>query len=81
MTTFKDIKEMLMMVREDQDAPKSLREKIDRMVLLIDGDKEIQLKIDSLQQELEEASSDMNIPSFVRTQIWSISSALETVAE
>lgn len=81
MNTFEDIKEMLLMVREDPAAPKSLREKIDRMVSLIDSNKETQLKIDALQQDLEEASNDVNIPSFVRTQIWSISGALETVSE
>lgn len=81
MATFEDIKEMLLMIKEDQDAPKSLREKINRMVALIDSDKEVQLKIDALQQELEEASNDINLPSFVRTQVWSVSGALETIEE
>lgn len=79
MTTLTDIKEMLLMLKEDQMAPKSLREKINQMASLIDSDQELQLKIDSLQQTLEEISNDINLPSFIRTQVWSISGALETI--
>jgi len=79
MTTLEDVKEMLEMIQEDQSCPKSLREKIDFMKKTIEGDQENQLKIDTLQNTLEEISNDVNIPSFVRTQVWSVSSALETV--
>jgi uncharacterized protein (UPF0147 family) len=79
MSSFTDVKEMLLMVKEDQSAPKSLREKIDAMVQLIDSDQDTSLKVNSLQQQLEDISNDVNLPSFVRTQMWSISGALEQI--
>lgn len=79
MTTFEDIKDMLSMIKEDQSTPKSLREKINGMNSLIDSDKDTQLKIESLQQQLEHISNDINLPSFVRTQVWGVSSALEQI--
>ncbi len=79
MTTLEDIKEMLEIIQEDQSCPKSMREKIAFMKTIIDSKQENQLKIDTLQNTLEDISNDVNIPSFVRTQIWSVSSALETV--
>jgi len=79
MMTFEDIKEMLSMIKEDPATPKSLREKINGMNELIDSDKDVQLKIESLQQQLEDISNDINLPSFVRTQVWSVSGALEQV--
>ena len=79
MTSFDDVKEMLLMIQEDHSTPKSLREKIDGMISLIDSDKDAQSKIESLQQQLEDVSNDVNLPSFVRTQVWSVSGALETV--
>ena len=79
MSEFDEVKDLLLMIKEDPSAPKSLREKISQMVTLIDSDGETQLKIESLQQQLEEISNDVNLPSFVRTQVWGVSSALETV--
>ena len=79
MSEFDEVKDLLLMIKEDPSAPKSLREKISQMVTLIDSDGETQLKIESLQQQLEEISTDVNLPSFVRTQVWGVSSALETV--
>jgi len=81
MASWSDIKEMLAMLKEDSAAPRSLREKIDKMVSLINSDKDTQLKINTLQSELEDISSDINIPFFIRTQIFSISGALETIEE
>lgn len=79
MTTFEDIKELLLMIKEDQSTPKSLREKITGMNALIDSQQDAQLKIESLQQQLEDISNDINLPSFVRTQVWGVSSALEQI--
>lgn len=79
MSDFDEVKDMLLMIKEDGAAPKSLKEKINSMIGLIDSDKETQLKIESLQQTLQEISDDINLPSFVRTQIWSVSGVLETI--
>jgi uncharacterized protein (UPF0147 family) len=41
---------------------------------------EISLLINRILSELEELSSDMNLPMFVRTQIWSLTGILETLS-
>ena len=79
MATFSDIKEMLQILREDSATPRSLREKIGAMTQLIDSNKDAQIKISSLQETLEEVANDINLPPYIRTQVWSISGALETV--
>lgn len=81
MASWQDIKEMLAFIKEDSSAPRSLKEKINNMTTFIDSDKDTQLKINQLQQELEDISNDVNLPAFVRTQVWSVSGALETVDE
>lgn len=81
MATFDEIKDMLLFIKEDYSTPKGLKEKIDGMVSIIDSNKDVQIKIDSLQQQLEDISNDVNLPSFVRTQVWSVSGALETIEE
>lgn len=37
------------------------------------------LKINKILAELEDISNDVNIPAFVRTQIWHMTSMLESV--
>ena len=81
MTEWNDIKEMLDIIKEDSGTPRSLREKINNMKIFIDSNKETQLKINQLQQELEDISNDVNLPPFIRTQVWQVSGALETVDE
>lgn len=79
MATFEDIKEMLQMIKEDSGAPRNLAEKINNMINFINSNKDSQIIINTLQQELEDISNDINLPAFIRTQIWGVASELETV--
>ncbi len=75
-----DILEALEDIKEDSTVPKNVRSKIDEMIgTLQQDDVDISLRVDKVQQELEEISSDSNLQAFTRTQLWSVVSLLETL--
>lgn len=77
MATFNDVANGLKMLLEEQGTPKTVRENVQAMLKVIDGEGDPHIKADKLLVTLEDLQSDVNIPTYVRTQIWSISSMLE----
>jgi len=76
---FEDIQELLQQVSEDRTVPRNIRTKVDECVeILNDEKKEKTIKINTVTSILDEASNDPNIPTYTRTQIWNIVSALES---
>ncbi|MFC1648260.1 UPF0147 family protein [Nanoarchaeota archaeon] len=65
----------------DDGVPRSVCEKIDCLMKELKSDTEISLIVNRAISDLEEISDDVNIPAFVKTQIWGVLSmlaALET---
>ncbi len=81
MTSFDNVAQGLKMLLEEQGTPKNVREKVQGMLTAIAEPGEARLKADKLLSQLDELQSDVNIPSYVRTQLWSISSMLEDIEE
>lgn len=76
---FEDILELLRQVSEDRTVPRNVREKVDECIqTLNDEAKEKTIRINTVTSILDEASNDPNIPTYTRTQIWNIVSALES---
>ena len=73
---------MLDELQEDTSVSKNVKTKIQAMKQeLIDASEEnLSLTVNKLLSDLEDLSSDVNIPMFVRTQIWSVTSMLETLS-
>lgn len=65
---------------EDNTTPRTVRERLTNMVSYLrkEGDDD-QRKIATALSELEDLSSDVNIPPYVRTQLYGISSHLEAL--
>lgn len=64
----------------DKLLPKSVVIKLNSSVEILKNDKEgMQLRINKVQDILNEITEDSNLPSFVKTQIWNISGMLEKV--
>lgn len=66
-------------LEDDETVSTNVKEKISdlREELENTDDDEKRLAINKVLSELEEISNDVNVPAFVRTQIWHITSTLE----
>ncbi|MFH1212138.1 MAG: UPF0147 family protein [Candidatus Woesearchaeota archaeon] len=65
---------------DDDTMPKNIKQKLFEFIEVLKNKEELTIKIDKILCDLEEISNDVNIPSFVRTQLWNISSMLESLA-
>lgn len=63
-------------LKEEFDANKRLKEKIDTVISILNQDAD--LVIEKALSELEELNS-MNLPSYHRTQLWDVVSLLESL--
>jgi uncharacterized protein (UPF0147 family) len=68
-------------ILEDPAIQKNIRIKFEKIITELKGadPKELRLKADKCLNELEEITSDANILPFVRTQVYMISSMLESI--
>lgn len=73
---------MLEELQEDTSVSKNVKTKIQAMKqeLINTSEENLSLTVNKLLSDLEDLSSDVNIPMFVRTQIWSVTSLLETLS-
>lgn len=69
-------------LQEDSSVSKNVKIKLNNMKQeLKDSNKDnLSLTVNKILSDLEDISGDVNIPMFVRTQIWSITSLLETLS-
>ena len=73
-----DIVQMLMIVEHDESVPRNVRNRIKNAIeALEENGCIIEVKIDKALEALGEIDNDPNLPSYTRTQIWNIVSALE----
>ena len=79
MATFDDIADALQGMIEEQGAPRNVREKVSGMIQAIKSEGDKHILADKLLMQLDDLQSDINIPTYVRTQLWSVSSMLENL--
>lgn len=81
MGSLKEIIDILKEMREDATVSKNIKAKVAEMQKELEGCKkeDLSLKVNRILCDLEEISNDGNLPMFVRTQIWHLTSKLETV--
>ena len=76
-----DINEILSVVsqiEQDSTVPKNVKTKIKEIIAILQQDLDAAVKSNKILQELDDIADDPNMPTYTRTQIWSIVSALET---
>ncbi len=78
MTTIKDISEMLQNLIEDTTIPKNIRKALTDAKIRLDSNEEKNVKVSAAIYLIESISEDINMPPHARTQIWAITSALES---
>jgi uncharacterized protein (UPF0147 family) len=79
MTNFNKVENAMRYLQEDSGTPRSVREKLGQMINYLKSSHDDSTKISTVLSQLEELSSDVNIPDYVRTQLYSISAMLEQV--
>tara|TARA_Y100000310_G_C20703043_1_gene831893 strand:+ start:7265 stop:7510 length:246 start_codon:yes stop_codon:yes gene_type:complete len=75
-----EILDLLSTIKEDSSVPRNVRITIDKTIICLreDDTVSVEVNIDKAIQNLDEISSDPNIPIYTRTQIWNAISALES---
>lgn len=72
-----EVIDSLIELEEDPSIPKNTKQKISQMIADLKSDKDLSLKVNKSLNYLDEISSDINMPDFIRTQVWGIASMLE----
>ncbi|MEK6923392.1 MAG: UPF0147 family protein [Nanoarchaeota archaeon] len=81
MADLSEVNELLDNLSSDNSLSKSARLILTEIKEGFQDDDNISIKIDSALQKVEDLSLDPNINSYTRTQIWNLSSLLESVQE
>ena len=82
MTNSEEVVELVNELCLDRSIPKNVRSVLEEIKkLLADTSKEMGVKIDTSMQMIESISQDPNLSSFIRTQIWELSSVLESLID
>ena len=69
----------LSQIEKEESIPKNVKIKIkSAMESLNDKERVLSLRISKSLQDLEDASDDPNLPDYIRSQIWSMVSLLES---
>ena len=81
MTQVQDVIETIREILDDPALQKNIKTKLDAVIkeLETSDPKNIRLKVNKCVDEMEDISNDANIQPFVRTQVWSIVSMLESL--
>lgn len=72
-----EVIDALHQLEEDSSVPKNIKNKVSEMIADMKSEKDLSLKVNKSLSELDDISNDVNLPTFVRTQIWGIASMLE----
>ena len=75
-----EIMEYLEELKDDNTISKNVREKINQIILILNEQEDMSLRINKAMQSLDDISEDISLPSYTRTQIWNIVSMLESIS-
>ncbi len=82
MSELDQVIDLLEELQEDTSVSKNVKLKIQAMKEELQGANadNMSLTVNKILSDLEDISSDVNIPMFVRTQLWSVTSLLESLS-
>ena len=73
-----EVNELLGLLTKDSAISKNIRDILVDINEELKDDKNIMVKIDAALQKIEDLSLDPNLSPYVRTQIWNLTSLLES---
>lgn len=75
-----EVLDLLSDLQQDSTVPRNVKTKLEDMRKeLSSEDGELSLKVNKILSDVEEIANDINLPMFVRTQIWNLTSMLEGI--
>ena len=78
MGSIDEIQDLLQLLLQDTSISKNVRVIIDEIAEELKDEKQLPLKINSALQKVEDLSLDPNLSTYARTQIWSLTTLLES---
>ena len=78
MGTIDEVQELLQLLLQDTTISRNIRSVIEEINEELKDEKNIAVKINSALQKVEDLSLDPNLSTYVRTQIWSLTTLLES---
>lgn len=73
-----EVLDLLSDLQQDSTVPRNVKTKLEAMRKeLSSNEGELSLKVNKILSDVEEIANDINLPMFVRTQIWNLTSMLE----
>jgi uncharacterized protein (UPF0147 family) len=78
MGTIDEVQDLLQSLLQDPSLSKNVRVILEEISEELKDETRLPLKINSALQKVEDLSLDPNISQYVRTQIWSLSTLLES---
>ncbi len=80
MANIQQVMDILSVIEEDNSVPRNVRVKIKSAMCMLEGSNgdALDVAFDKILQELDNLSEDPNLPTYTRTQIWSLVSSLES---
>lgn len=80
MATLAEIIDTIHDLSEDVTLPKNIKAKFLEIIQILESEEdELSLRVNKALHEIDDIASDVNMQSFIRTQLLGIASALETV--
>jgi uncharacterized protein len=77
---FENVVPFIEQVASDRTVPRNIRTKCEEAVRILKDEKqEVAIRVNSVISTMDDISNDPNIPTYTRTQIWNIVSALESM--
>jgi uncharacterized protein (UPF0147 family) len=70
---------LLQELAQDSTIPKNVHHKLSNVISMLQKNSEVSLNVSKALHELEDITTDMNLESFTRTQIFNVVSMLEVV--
>ena len=66
-------------IQNDPAVPKNVKKKLDDAITILNEDADLSIRKDKALHMLDEMTEDTTMQAYIRTQIWNIVSALETL--
>ncbi len=78
--SLREIIDLLEELQVDNTVPRNAKAKLSEMQKVLEDESvELSLRVNRVLSDLEELSNDINIPMFIRTQLWNLTSMLESL--